>query len=136
MGKTMIDLSKNQILEPAVKCWFKDDNGKFKQGELLSIDHRLKICPFVVRFVGDFEITYYSKEVFLEDPTQPKQELMTREQVMGFLANESGILVRHEESSWMMPSYYIFEKIDNFEWVKVDEEGNFLTEPSKFWRIK
>ena len=132
MKKTMIDLSKNQILEPAVKCWFKDDDGKFVEGELLSIDHRVKFYPFTIRIMGDFEAVIHTKEVYLEDPNE--QELMTREQVMGFLANESGILVRHEESSWMMPSYYIFEKIDNFEWVKVDIDGNFLTEPSKFWR--
>ena len=132
----MIDLKKNQIVEEVIKCWFYDSDGKLQQGELLSIDHRLIVCPFTVIVTGDFKATYSVKEIFLENPTQPKQELMTREQVMGFLANESGILVRHEESSWMMPSYYIFEKIDNFEWVKVDKKGNFLTEPSKFWREK
>ena len=67
----MIDLTKNQIVEPAIECWVWNDDKKYaKKMELLSIDHRRKWAYTV--------LTRFSNEVSayvncsLIDPNKPK----------------------------------------------------------------
>ena len=50
----MLDLTKNQIVEPAIECWvWNDDKKHAKKFMLLSIDNR-KINPYSV-LTGEFK---------------------------------------------------------------------------------
>ena len=61
----MIDLSKNQIVDPMVEAWFWDYKENVFKGNLVSIDHRGKY-PYCEQLCGGY------KYCSLTDPTKPK----------------------------------------------------------------
>jgi len=71
--ETKIDLSKNAIIDPPVKCWVGDkENEEWVERDLLLIDHRKKDFPFVVK--GDLtEMRFAFRFCTLEDPNIPKE---------------------------------------------------------------
>ena len=67
----MIDLTKNQIVDPAIECWvWNDDKKHAKKMKLLSVDHRRKWAYTVLtRFCN--EVSAYVN-CSLIDPNKPK----------------------------------------------------------------
>jgi len=72
--KTKIDLSKNAIIDPPVKCWVKRDkeNGKWEEAILLSIDHRDKNA-YRLKMSVDSSVYFTYKSCILKDPNIPKE---------------------------------------------------------------
>lgn len=61
-----------------------------------------------------------------------KKRPMTRNEVLGFLANTSGIVVRIHKDEWRNSGYFYFDaKIKDYEYAYIDEKGN-IGEPMKF----
>ena len=60
---------------------------------------------------------------------------MTRDEVLGFLANTPGIVVRHKDNvMWRLPGRPIFDNpIEEYEYATIDCDGNY-GEPQEFRR--
>jgi len=69
-----------------------------------------------------------------EEIQEPKKRLMTRDEVLGFLANESGIVVRtNRYVEPKLPSSFAFDcVIRAYEWARISRTGELLTDWHKF----
>lgn len=64
----------------------------------------------------------------------PKKRPMTREEVLGFLANTPGIVVKNGggANDWAIPCFWAYNvSIDGYEWATIDAKGN-IGEPHAF----
>ncbi len=66
---------------------------------------------------------------------KPEVRYMTREEVLGFLASHTRIVVRYTDGLWQLPGTHRIatEQIDNYEWAYIGENGD-IGEPRKFRR--
>ena len=64
---------------------------------------------------------------------EAKRRLMTREEVLGFVAHNPHIVIRYDGWAWRQSASYIFPSIDldKYEWATITERGE-IGEPHKF----
>lgn len=67
---------------------------------------------------------------------ESKRRLMTREEVLGFIANTKGIVTRFghgSRSSWAIPDFGLnYDHIDEYEWAEITKSGQ-IGDPRKFY---
>jgi hypothetical protein len=86
---------------------------------------------------GDLEDTIFNgpRKSYRVKPEEPKERYMTREEVLGFVANyEPGLVIRDSDSNpWQLPGAYGFaeHEIHFYEWATIDRDGT-VGEPHKF----
>lgn len=65
-----------------------------------------------------------------EEP-KPKKRYMTREEVLGFVCNTPGIVIRYQEGRWEYPGEWSYIDIKDYEYAYIDKSGN-IGKPHKF----
>lgn len=60
-----------------------------------------------------------------------KRRAMTRNEVLGFISNTAGIVIRFETSPWSVGGAWNYDNICAYEWATIDAKGN-IGEPHKF----
>lgn len=124
--EVMIDLAKPQVFISPLECWVSDDEKSWYKKKLTSISR-----------VNDglLYMTYSRNEwkyVTLIDPN-PKERIATREEVLHFLETVHRTLrVRYEEE-WNFPQYYSYHgNIEDYEWIEISSDGDYIGEPKQF----
>lgn len=142
----MIDLTKSQLITEDVKVLVWDDDPKPDDLEprcLALIDHRCEY-PFIV-WDGEggtgkdnaYRYHYCAGFKYCALYKEPEKRLMTREEILGFVTHNPRILVSANGNIWRLPQYWDFtEPIEVYEYVRINRNGEHITEPSKFWKEK
>ena len=61
----------------------------------------------------------------------PKKRPMTREEVLGFLANTRGIVVRRQGQDWLLGAGWAFIDLREYRWATITPDGK-IGEPHAF----
>lgn len=137
MKEQTIDLTKTQIVDPPVECWGRNnEKGAWVKGILFSIETRYSGKALYHMLIDEeyYTMFYYCS---LTDPNKPKERLMTRDEVLGFISNNSkGMLVSFDGVLWGIPTRWIYsdDDISKHQYKIVDENGKTIQEPRKFMK--
>ena len=123
-----IDLSINQIINPAIEVEVSHDNKNWVKRFLMSIDHRF-IHPYTIKENEEYPYIFKYARHILEKKTR----LMTREEVLGFIIHcKKPILVKTDVIYRLSQFYDFNHPVEHYTYREIDEKGNFISEPKKF----
>jgi len=132
--ETRIDLSKNAIVDPPIRCWVKrKDDKKYYTRYLINIDDRRKNKYQTITSPEHLLVESF-EECILNDPNIQKERWMTELEYLGFIENNKIIIKNKADDfdGWCDKYGWSYEKIKEIVYVFIDAKGNLLSEPREF----
>jgi hypothetical protein len=83
-------------------------------------------CPYPFgHWQDETEPSFADPAVLYRVKPEPTKRPMTREEVLGFLANTPGIVTRYEENEWHHPGVHRISEsqLDRYWWARIDARG-------------